>query len=160
MDQDLRLNQTVTNFGELRQLLADAPCLSIRQPWTELILLQRKKVELRQWSTRYRGWTWLHTGKSMDETACSRFGMFSLFTGGYVGAFWLRDVVGLDVARWEVWRPAHLDAGWYQPNFFGWVIGQAVRLQRPVAASGSRGLYPVEESTLKQLLNERFLGET
>jgi hypothetical protein len=160
MDQGLRLNETVTDFGELRQLLAYAPCLSIRQPWAELILLQRKKVELRQWSTRHRGWTWLHTGRSVDETARSMFEMSSPFTGGFVGAFRLRDVVGLNVERWEAWRPAHLDAGPYQPNFFGWVIGQVVRLRRPVAASGSRGLYRVEASTLKLLLDEQFLGET
>ena len=154
------MNQTVTDNGELRQLLADAPCLSIRQPWAELILLKRKKVELRQWSTRHRGWIWLHTGKSIDETAYSRFGMSSLFNGGFVGAFRLRDVVGLDVERWEAWRSTHLDAGPYQPSFSGWVIGQIVRLQRPVAAAGSRGLYGVEASTLKLLLNGQFLGET
>jgi ASCH domain len=159
MDQGFRLNHAVTDFGELRQLLADAPCLSIRQPWAELILLQRKKVELRQWSTRHRGWIWLHTGRTIDETACDRFGMSSPFTGGFVGAFRLRDVVGLDVERWEVWRPSHLDAGPCQPNVFGWVIGQVVRLERPVTASGSRGLYRAEAPILKQLLNERFLGE-
>jgi hypothetical protein len=160
MDQGLRLNQMVTDFTELRRLLTDAPCLSIRQPWAELILRQRKTVELRQWSTRHRGWTWLHTGKSLDEIACQRFGMSSLFTGGFVGAFRLRDVVGLDVERWEAWRSAHLDSGPYQPNFFGWVIGQVVRLQRSISASGNRGLYQPESSTLKQLLTERFLGET
>lgn len=159
MDQGLRLNQPATDFGELRRLLADAPCLSIRQPWAELIFLERKKVELRQWSTRHRGWTWLHTGRTVEEAACSRFGMSSLFTGGFVGAFRLRDVVGLDVERWEVWGPAHLDAGPYQPNF-GWVIGQVLRLRRPVTALGSRGLYRADASTVKQLLNEPFLGET
>jgi ASCH domain len=160
MDQGLRLNQTVTDFGELRRLLADAPCLSVRQPWADLILLERKKVELRRWSTRHRGWTWLHTGRSVDETACSFFGVSRFFTGGFVGAFRLRDVVGLNIERWEAWRPAHLDAGPYQSNLFGWVIGQVVRLRRPLVASGSRGLYRAEASTLKLLLDEQFLGET
>jgi hypothetical protein len=159
MDQGLRLNQPMTDFGELRRLLTDAPCLSIRQPWAELILIERKKVELRRWSTRHRGWTWLHTGRTVDETTCSRFGMSSFFTGGFVGAFRLRDVVGLDVERWEVWRPAHLDAGPYQPNFFGWVIGHVLRLERPVIASGNQGLYRADASTFKQLLSEKFLGE-
>jgi hypothetical protein len=148
MDQGLRLNQTVTDFGELRRLLAEAPCLSIRQPWAELILLERKKVELRQWSTRHLGWTWLHTGRTVDEVACSRFEMPSLFTGGFVGAFRLRDVVSLDVERWESWRSAHLDAGRCQPNFFGWVIGQVARLSRPVGASGSQGFAGAVEGPL------------
>jgi activating signal cointegrator 1 len=154
------LNGSVTDFNELRRLLADAPCLSIRQPWAELILLQRKTVELRQWSTRHRGWTWLHTGKAINENACLRFSLSSLFTGGFIGAFRLRDVVGLDRERWEAWRSAHLDLGPFQPNVFGWVIGQVVRLQWPIAASGNRGLYQPEPSILKQLMNEMFLGET
>ncbi|MBR1004338.1 MULTISPECIES: ASCH domain-containing protein [Bradyrhizobium] len=153
------MNQPVTNFDELRQLLSDAPCLSVRQPWAELILLQRKKVELRTWSTRHRGWIWLHTGKSVNETACNEFGLSSLFTGGFIGAFRLRDVVALDVERWEAWRPAHLDPGPYQPNYFGWVVSQVVRLQQPMASSGSRNLYYVEASTLKELLGMPFVGE-
>jgi ASCH domain len=160
VDQGIRLNQPATNFNELRQLLSDAPCLSVRQPWAELILLQRKKVELRKWSTRHRGWIWLHTGRSADESACNTFGLSSLFTGGFVGAFRLRDVVGLDDARWEAWRPAHLDPGPYQPNYFGWVVSQAVRLSRPMASPGSQSLYYVEASTLKELLDMPFVGET
>ena len=159
MDEGIRLNETSIDFSQLRQLLSNAPCLSIRQPWAELILLKRKKVELRQWSTRYRGWIWLHTGKSADASACQLFGMSSLFTGGFVGAFRLRDVVGLDAERWELWRPAHLDAGPYQPNFLGWVIDEVMRLQRPVAAPGNRGLYRAEAPTLNLLLSEQFLGE-
>jgi hypothetical protein len=159
MDQGFRLNQTVTDFGELRRLLAEAPCLSIRQPWAELILLERKKVELRQWSTRHRGWTWLHAGRTVDEIACSRFGMYSLFTGGFVGAFRLRDVVGLDVERWEVWRPAHLDLGAHRPNIFGWVVGQAVRLEHTLDAAGSLGLYRPDAGVVGRLLEERFVGE-
>lgn len=154
------MNGDVTDFGELRRLLTDAPCLSIRQPWAELILLKRKTVELRQWSTRQRGWIWLHTGKVLDEIAYKRFQMSSLFCGGFVGAFRLRDVVQLNPERWEAWRSTHLDSGPYHPNVYGWVIAQAVRLKRPVAGSGSRGLYPPGPSTLKQLLNEKFSGES
>jgi hypothetical protein len=153
------LSQAMTDFGGLRRLLADAPCLSIRQPWADLIVLGRKKVELRQWSTRHRGWIWLHTGLRVDEAACSRFGVSSLFTGGFIGAFRLRDVVGLDVERWEAWRSSHLDAGPYQPNTFGWVIGEVAPLFRAVAAPGSQGLYRAQASTLQQLLSERFLNE-
>lgn len=153
------MNQNVTDFGELRRLLADAPCLSIRQPWAELVLLERKKVELRQWSTRHRGWTWLHTGRNIDEAAADRFGMPSLFTGGFVGAFRLRDVVGLDADRWETWRAQHLDHGAHLPNIFGFVLGQTVRLKEPLEASGNRGLYRPEVSIVGRLLERPFVGE-
>jgi hypothetical protein len=80
--------------------------------------------------------------------------MPSPFTGGFVGAFLLRDIVDLDVELWEAWRLAHLDAGPPSPNTFGWVIGSVVRLDKPVTASGSLGLYRPEASTRELLLNE------
>jgi hypothetical protein len=45
------------------------------------------------------------------------------------------------------------------PDSFGWVLGQTVRLLRPVAASGNRGLYRAEHSLLERLLGERFVDE-
>lgn len=159
MDQDVLLNQSVTNFGELRRLLADAPCLSIRQPWAELILLERKKVELRRWSTRHRGWTWLHTGRSFDKADCERFDLASLVTGSFVGAFLLRDVVPLDFERWEAWRSVHLDLSGCPPDVFGWVLGNPVRLANPVEAPGSRGLYRPNAGLTARLLAQEFVGE-
>ena len=153
------MTEPATDFGEIRQLLKDAPCLSIRQPWAELIVLGRKKVELRRWSTRHRGWVWLHTGRTIDETASDRFELRVLFTGGFVGAFRLRDVVHLDAELWDAWRPAHLDLGAFVSDTFGWVISRTLRLQHPVAASGHQGLYRAEPSLLGRLLSERFVDE-
>ncbi len=160
MDQDLRLNQPLTDFSELRRLLADAPCLSIRQPWAELILLERKKVELRQWSTQHRGWIWLHTGKAFNQADCDRFGFTSLFTGGFIGAFRLRDVVPLDIERWEAWRSTHLDLGDCPANAFGWVLGNPLRLSKPIVAPGSRGLYRPDAELAARLLAQPFVDES
>jgi hypothetical protein len=153
------MSQSVTDFAALRQQLASAPCLSIRQPWAELILRGRKKVELRFWSTRHRGWTWLHTGKTADEAAREEFGLPPLFTGGFLGAFLLRDVVSLDDERWDAWRSVHLDAGPFQVDSFGWVIGQVAELSHPLAAPGKRGLYALEAPTILQLSARQFVGE-
>jgi len=153
------VNRGFNDFGEARRLLADAPCLSIRQPWAELILLERKKVELRQWSTQHRGWIWLHTGKTFDEANYGRFGFTSLFTGGFVGAFRLRDVVPLDRERWDMWRSTHLDLGDCPANVFGWVITSPLRLEKPMAAPGSRGLYRPDAELATRLLAQPFVGE-
>jgi hypothetical protein len=159
VDKGFQLNRAKIDFGELRLELKEAPCLSIRQPWAELILSKRKRVELRKWSTRHRGWTWLHTGKTVDEAACATFGISSVFTGGVVGVFRLRDVVSLDIERWEAWRPAHLDAGGYMLDAFGWVIAQVARLKQPIVALGSTGLFQLESSVVEKLLEEPFVGE-
>lgn len=137
---------------DLAELLAKAPALSVRQPWAELILQRRKRVELRSWSTHRRGWIWLHTGIKTDGDALARLGPTELFTGGFVGAFYLRDVVVLDKERWEQWRGSHLDRGPCSPDFFGWVIGATARLTTPVPARGSMGLFEVDPSLIDQLL--------
>ena len=41
--------------------------LSIKQPWTTLILLGLKSIEIRQWSTPLRGRIYLHAGKIADD---------------------------------------------------------------------------------------------
>lgn len=41
--------------------------LSIKQPWTTLILLGLKSIEIRQWSTPIRGRIYLHAGKIADD---------------------------------------------------------------------------------------------
>ncbi len=52
---------------------AERFALSIRQPWIELILSGLKTIEVRTWSTEYRGELWLHAGKKADREALKRF---------------------------------------------------------------------------------------
>jgi ASCH domain len=55
--------------------------LSIKQPWAELILLGRKTIEVRSWSTNFRGLLALHTGKRPSVAA---FGCFPEIDAGYL----------------------------------------------------------------------------
>lgn len=137
---------------DVARSLSKAPALSVRQPWAELILQRRKRVELRSWFTYRRGWIWLHTGIKTDGDGLARLGQMELFTGGFVGAFFLRDVVVLDEERWEQWRASHLSRGPCPPDCFGWVIGATARLQAPVPARGSMGLFEIDPSLIDQLL--------
>jgi hypothetical protein len=43
--------------------------LSLKQPFAELILLGRKKIELRKWNTHFRGEFLIHTSKIPDRKA-------------------------------------------------------------------------------------------
>jgi hypothetical protein len=159
MERDVSLSGDPSDYAALRRALADAPALSVRQPWAELILLGRKTVELRKWTTRYRGWIWLHTGRSPVAAAQDHFSLPNLFLGGFVGAFQLRDIVSLDHERWEHWRSLHMDPGTLQPELFGWMINGFARLVTPVPAPGSLGLFAVAPQCLGELLGGRFVGE-
>lgn len=66
--------------------------LSIKQPFAELILQGRKKIELRKWNTKFRGEFFLHTSKIPDENAMKKFGFDKLPCGCVVGKIKLVDV--------------------------------------------------------------------
>jgi ASCH domain len=104
--------------------LSGIPALSIKQPWAELILSGEKTIEIRKWSTEYRGPVWLHTGLNPDETAMIRFGLASLFTGGFVGLITISDVLPFDSERWVKWRPRHLDWGPAGIGFLAWLLSK------------------------------------
>ena len=46
--------------------------LSIKQPFAELILQERKKIEIRKWNTDFRGEFLIHSSKKSDEKAMKK----------------------------------------------------------------------------------------
>lgn len=59
--------------------------LSIKQPWAELILQGRKKIELRKWNTQFRGEFLIHSSKTEDKDSMKKFGFKELPTGFILG---------------------------------------------------------------------------
>ena len=66
--------------------------LSIKQPYAELILLGRKKIELRKWNTNFRGEFLVHSSKIPDLEAMKKFGFKDLPCGCIIGKVILVDV--------------------------------------------------------------------
>ena len=52
-------------------------CLSLKQPFADLLALGEKTVELRKWNTKFRGKFLIHASKNIDKEACERF-LFSI----------------------------------------------------------------------------------
>jgi ASCH domain len=130
-----------------------APALSIRQPWLELILRGLKSIELRTWTTDYRGPLWLHAPMKMDRFHDQlALGEARLFLGGYVGCAVLRTILPIDARRWEGWRLDHRDPGPYAPGYFGWVLSDVVRFGEPLSAPGRLGLFQPTAEHLAILL--------
>lgn len=125
--------------------------LSIRQPWAELILRNRKTIELRTWSTEYRGHLWVHAGKAADLALDSRFGVSDPPRGAFVGRITLEEISPIDASRWEGWRSEHLDPGSYQPGLFAWHLSSPERLIHPVPAPGRLNLFKVDEALMERL---------
>ena len=59
--------------------------LSLKQPWAELILQGKKKIELRKWNTNFRGEFLIHASKIPDKKNMKKFGFEELPFGFIVG---------------------------------------------------------------------------
>jgi hypothetical protein len=116
--------------------MTDIRSLSIRQPWTDLLLAGIKRVENRTWNTAWRGQMALHAGKQRDprgrKLIDERGIVLSQRTGGYLGCARLVDI--------------HADAGccrdvWGEPDCFHWVLTEPIRFAEPIDGNGKLGLY-------------------
>ena len=66
--------------------------LSLKQPFAELILQGKKKIELRKWNTKFRGDFYIHASLTPDEEAMKKFNFKTLPLGAIVGKATLKEV--------------------------------------------------------------------
>ena len=117
--------------------------LSVKQPWASLILRGQKTIELRSWSTRYRGPLVIVASRGPDWHALARPGALD----GPRGVA-LAQVDVVDV------RPASLDYDAAEalsdpmPGDFAWVLARPRALER-VAVKGRLGIYELDEALVR-----------
>jgi len=100
--------------------------LSLRQPWADLIVDGRKKVETRKWNTSYRGWFWVHASKSVDWNACKKLGVTPSATMAVIGKAFLESVKKYETEKeWNADKGRHLAL----------VLGECQRSQCTVSSS-------------------------
>jgi len=131
------------------------PALSIQQPWAELVLLGKKSIEVRTWSTPYRGLLLIHTGQRGDDELAQELGWPHLYKGGYVGAVMLHDLTEFDPTSWETLRRGHLSFGDMPARAQAWWFSGALRFEMPVAGRGELGVFTPPEN-LHQVLAQRL----
>src|SRR5215211_7910704 len=69
-------------------------CLSLKQPFADLLALGEKTIELRKWNTKFRGKFLVHASKNMDIESCERLDIDidKLTKGAIIGSAFLYDV--------------------------------------------------------------------
>jgi hypothetical protein len=69
-------------------------CLSLKQPYAELLVSGRKTFELRSWNTKFRDEFLVHASKKIDRDACeiNKIDPNSVITGAIIGKASLYDV--------------------------------------------------------------------
>ena len=120
--------------------------LSFRQPWAELILQGRKTMDLRTYTTRYRGRIAVHASQTVEQDACWEHDLNpdNLDTGGVVGTVELVDVIPLTEDGYEAHRQEHLAGRHYRQGLYGWILAHPERLPEFVPAHGRTNLFHID----------------
>jgi hypothetical protein len=68
-------------------------CLSLKQPYADLLAFGEKTIELRKWNTKFRGEFLIHASKNIDIQACERLDIDidKLTLGAIIGSAFLYD---------------------------------------------------------------------
>jgi len=83
------LNEYNKNNGE-----TTLKCLSLKQPFAELVIDGRKAIETRTWKTNFRGEFLIYSSKAIDEKSAKKLniGCCILTKGALIGCAFLYDI--------------------------------------------------------------------
>lgn len=119
-------------------------CLSLKQPFADLLASGRKKIELRTWNTRFRGPFLIHASGTVDREACSALGIEpeKLVRKAVVGRAVLYGVKKyVDSKEFMADQGLHMATENYSKSRYGFLVRDAVRLKRPIPLSGRLGFF-------------------
>jgi hypothetical protein len=122
-------------------------CLSLKQPFAELLVSGRKTIELRTWKTDFRGDFLIHASKKIDKVACERnkIDPNSLITGAIIGRAILYDVKFYNNRKSFVQdKNKHLAGTNYYDQRYGFLVKNAGRFREPFFTPGRLRFFTVE----------------
>ena len=123
-------------------------CLSVSQPFADLIISGKKTIELRKWNTNFRGEFLIHAPIKIRVDDCKRLKITKkLVTGVIVGKAEIYDVKKYNSSK-EVKKDQkfHFASKNFQDKTFGFMIKNAKPLRIPIPWKGQLGFFDVELS--------------
>ncbi len=122
-------------------------CLSLKQPYADLVVSDRKTIELRTWNTKFRGEFLVHVSKKVDKEACERnkIDPDSLTTGAIIGKATLYDVKVYDNERSFLRdKSKHFATKESADHKYGFLLKGGRKFRRPIFIRGQLKFFPVE----------------
>lgn len=121
-------------------------CLSVSQPFADLIILGKKTIELRKWNTNYRGEFLIHAPLKIKTDDCKRLKINKKFvTGAIVGKAEIYDVKKYNSKK-EINndKKFHFASKNFQNNKYGFLLKNAKEFRIPIPYKGQLGFFDVE----------------
>ena len=123
-------------------------CLSLKQPFAELLVSGKKTTELRKWNTKFRGKFLIHASKNLDKERASSLNIdyTNLSQGAILGTAELYDVKEYkSKAEFVKDRNKHFaDIKKFGSYRFGFMVKNAHRFRTPKPYPGRLRFFEVQ----------------
>ena len=127
-------------------------CLSICQPFAELIVQGKKTIELRKWNTKFRGEFLVHAPKKILIEDCKRMKISSslIVNGAIIGKVDLVDVKKYDSDK-ELYmdKKKHHSISDYTKNKYGFILEKPKKLLVPIPYLGKLNFFEFHPDEIK-----------
>ena len=124
-------------------------CISLKQPYAEMLATGKKLIECRKWYTKFRGEFLIHASKTIDVKACEYYKINSndIARGSIIGKAKLYDVKKyLDYKEYLIDKDKHFSLNHYNDKIiYGFLIKNAIRFKQNIPYKGKLGLFEVNE---------------
>ncbi|MDE1812054.1 MAG: ASCH domain-containing protein [Thaumarchaeota archaeon] len=121
-------------------------CLSVSQPYADLIISGKKTIELRTWNTKFRGEFLIHAPIKIKDSACERLGIekSSLRTGVIIGKAEIYDVKSYEsIKDLKNDYNKHFTTEEFLRHRYGFLLRKPQALRVPIPYKGRLGFFEV-----------------
>ena len=138
-------------------------CLSVCQPFAELIVQGKKTIELRKWNTKFRGEFLVHAPQKIRLDDCKRLKIKSNLTvGAIIGKVELIDVKEYENAvQIKIDSKKHLASNDGSGSKYGFILQNPKQLRIPIPCSGQLNFFEFrpELTKINEIKTELFEEE-
>jgi hypothetical protein len=126
-------------------------CLSVSQPFSDLIISGKKTIELRNWNTKFRGEFLIHSPLKIRTEDSKRLKINKKFvTGAIIGKAQLYDVKKYDsLKEIKLDQKFHFASKKFQTKTFGFMLKNSKPLRIPIPWKGQLGIFDVNIPKIK-----------
>ena len=131
-------------------------CLSICQPFAELIIQNKKTIELRKWNTKIRGEFLVHAPIKIRKEAYEKLKINEkLTTGAIIGKVELVDVKKYEsLKEIKIDKKKHFGSTTSQKRIYGFILKNAKPFRIPIPWKGQLGFFDVDLPKMKMKNNK------
>ena len=121
-------------------------CLSVSQPFADLIISGKKSIELRNWNTNFRGEFLIHSPIKIRKEDCERLKINKkLVTGAIIGKAELYEIKKYNLIK-EIKsdQKFHLASKKFHDRTYGFMLKNARSFRIPISCKGQLGFFEID----------------